>query len=375
MINGNRDRQANAGELWQSASLIREWHAQAQLERGRADHETRRCNHGQTSLAAPPASGAPLGPCVRREESTRGPRALTGLLLAVVSLSFSCSSFAQAGAFLAGRPLGRIESDALRELSGIAASRRNPGVLYVHNDSGDAPRIYAINEKAQLLGACNIQGVRARDWEDIAVGPGPEPNRPCVYIGDIGDNEAKRPEVVVYRVPEPKLDPAVPFGQVRVGPADGLRFTYPDGPRDAETLLVDPLTRDIYIISKRDLSPRVYHAAYPQSTTQPTRLKQVALLPFGTFPTGGDVAPDGRRVLVRSMFHAGLWERPAGEPLWRAFSGPQAALPLADEPQGEAICCDSQGRGYFTISEGTHATLYYFAPAPPPLHPTPGSAE
>jgi hypothetical protein len=304
-----------------------------------------------------------------------GPGRLTGLLLAVVSLSFSCSSFAQSEAFLAGRPLGRIESDSLRELSGIAASRRNPGVLYVHNDSGDAPQIYAVDAKAQLLGVCFIQGAQARDWEDIAVGPGPDPNRPCVYIGDIGDNGAKRPEVVVYRVPEPKIDPAAPFGRVTAGPADTLRLTYPDGPRDAETLLVDPLTRDIYVISKRDLFPRVYHAAYPQSTAVPTRLKQVAVLPFGTFPTGGDVAPDGRRVLVRGMYNASLWERPAGEPLGRAFSGPQAALPVADEPQGEAICFDSQGRGYFTISEGLHPTLYYFAPAPPPPYPTPDSRE
>jgi hypothetical protein len=259
--------------------------------------------------------------------------------------------------------MGKLENAALRELSGIAASRRNPGVLYVHNDSGDAPRLYAINEKAQLLGVCRIEGAQTRDWEDIAVGPGPEPNRPCVYLGDIGDNAAKRPEVVVYRVPEPEIDPATPFGQVTTGRADALRLVYPDRPRDAETLLVDPLTRDVYLIAKRELFARVYRAAYPQSTTQPTRMKQLTMLPW-SFPTAGDVSPDGRRVIVRSLHNASLWDRPAGEPLWRAFSGRQTSLPLADEPQGEAICFDSLGTGYFTISEGLHPTLYYFAPAP-----------
>jgi hypothetical protein len=300
-----------------------------------------------------------------REGSLRGPRVGGIVLLSSILLSSSCASLAKSDAYSSGRAMGRIDSEALRELSGLAASRRNPGVLYVHNDSGDAPQIYAINEKAQLLGACQIQGATERDWEDIAVGPGPDPDRSYVYIGDIGDNGARYPEIIVYRVPEPKVDAATPFDQMTIGPAEALRFVYPDKPRDAETLLVDPLTRDIYIISKRELAPKVFRAAYPQSTTQQTGLEPVAVLPLATFPTGGDVSPDGRRVIVRGMFHAALWERPVGEPLWHAFSGPPKALPVAPEPQGEAVCFDCKGTGYFTISEGRHPTLYYFAPAEP----------
>jgi hypothetical protein len=309
----------------------------------------------------------------RETEWRRGPRGVAAILLSLGSLSFSCASFAKSEAFLPGQPVGRVQSDALRELSGIAASRRNPGVLYVHNDSGDGPRIYAITEKAQLLGVYTIKGVSERDWEDIAVGPGPDPNQSCLYIGDIGDNGGKRPEIVVYRVPEPEVNAAAPFGQMALGPADAIRLVYPDGPRDAETLLVDPLTRDLYIISKRDLLPRVYRAPYPQSSpagpgsraTAPIKLEHVALLPLGMFPTGGDVSPDGRRVIVRGMFSATLWERPAGTPLWRAFSDKPKAIPIASEPQGEAICFECKGRGYFTISEGKRPSLYYFGPAEP----------
>lgn len=305
-----------------------------------------------------------------RERPRFGPRMRTGVLLTLASLGFARAAEVKPDAFLPGRSMGRIEDNSLGELSGLAASRRNPGVLYVHNDSGAAPRIYAINEKAERLGVCHIEGAKARDWEDIAVGPGPEPNRPCMYIGDIGDNAARRPEVVVYRVPEPKIDPTISFGQLTTAPAEALCLTYPDRPRDAETLLVDPLTRDIYLIAKREFFARVYRAAFPQSTTRPTRMTQVTMLPW-SLPTGGAVSPDGRRVIVRSLHNASLWDRPAGELLCRAFSGKQTPLPLADEPQGEAICFDSRGAGYFTISEGPYPTLYYFAAARPTPSPDP----
>jgi hypothetical protein len=232
-------------------------------------------------------------------------------------------------------------------------------VLWVHNDSGGPARVFAINPKGDLLGICNVDGAKIRDWEDIAIGPGPDRNQQYLYIGDIGDNQAKYPEVIVYRVAEPKISAAVDSGIVPIGPAEAIRLTYPGGPRDAETLLVDPLTRDIYIIAKRELFSKVYRAGFPQSTTVQTQLEAVASLPWG-FATGGDVSPDGREVIVRGMFDAALWVRPAGEPLWHAFSGKQTHLPLAHEPQGEAICFDSQGLGYFTISEGVRPPLYYF---------------
>jgi hypothetical protein len=281
----------------------------------------------------------------------------------LVLLNSSCALAAYSNEFQHAQQAGVVKSDLITEASGIVASRQNPGVLWVHNDSGDKPRIYAINTKGDLLGICNIGGATATDWEDIAIGPGPDPNRQYLYIGDTGDNQAKRPEVVVYRVPEPKMDAGVAFGMMPIGPAEAIRLTYPGGPRDAETLLVDPLTRDIYIIAKRELFSRVYRAGFPQSTTQTTQMETVTTLSWG-FATGGDVSPDGREVIVRGMFNASLWTRPAGEPLWHAFSGKQVFLPLAHEPQGEAICFDSQGLGYFTISEGVHPPLYYVPRVP-----------
>jgi len=288
---------------------------------------------------------------------------LVNAVALAVLMSSSCAWAARSDEFLPAVQAGAIKSELTREISGIVASRQNPGVLWVHNDSGDRPRVYAINTKGDLLGICNVGGATERDWEDIAIGPGPDPNRQYLYIGDIGDNQAKYPEVIVYRVSEPKVDVATPFGMMPIGPAEAIHLTYPGGPRDAETLLVDPLTRDIYIIAKRELFSKVYRAGFPQSTTQQTRLEAVTTLPWG-FATGGDVSPDGREVIVRSMGNAALWIRPTGEPLWHAFSGKQIHLPLANEPQGEAICFDSKGRGYFTLSEGARPPLYYFPRAP-----------
>jgi hypothetical protein len=293
---------------------------------------------------------------------TRLLRICVNVVASLMLLNSSCALGAKSDEFLPGQQAGVVRSNLIREASGIVASRQNPGVLWVHNDSGDEARVYAIDAKGDFLGTCNIRGAKARDWEDIAVGPGPDPNQHYLYIGDIGDNQAKYPDVTVYRAPEPKVEAARAFGTMTTEMADAIRLTYPDGPRDAETLLVDPLTRDIYIISKRELFSKVYRAGFPQSTTEPTRMEAVAVMPWG-FAVAGDVSPDGSRVIVRGMFNASIWMRPAGEPLWRAFSGKQLQLPLINEPQGEGICFDSEGLGYFTIGEMVHPPLHYFGPS------------
>ena len=307
-------------------------------------------------------------------EMSRHVYVVVDVVTLLVLLNSSCAMAAHSDQFLSARPAGVVGSDLIREASGIVASRQNPGVLWVHNDSGGSPEVFAIGAKGSLLGSCTIRGARARDWEDIAIGPGPDPNQQCLYVGDIGDNGAKRPEVLVYRVAEPKVSATMAFGTMTIGPAEAIRLAYPGGPRDAETLLLDPLTRDIYIIAKRELFSKVYRAAFPQSTTQPTQMELVTSLSWG-LAVGGDVSPDGSEVIIRGVFNASLWTRPAGEPLWHAFSGKQVFLPLANELQGEAICFDSNGLGYFTISEGLHPTLYYFPRAQSEAPKKPISSE
>lgn len=269
---------------------------------------------------------------------------------------------AQRPTFLPGRQVGTIETTRIKEASGIVASRKNPGVLWVHNDSGNSEKVYAINSRGKLLGTYRIKDARCRDWEDIAIGPGHDPQHDMLYIGDIGDNKARYPSIRVYLVKEPKVDPNRMFSEKMIGPADSIELVYPDGPKDAETLMVDPLNGDMYIITKREFPSRVYRAPYPQSTKKQNPLEQVAKLPWG-FAVGGDISSDGQRIIVRGALNASLWIRPEGEPLWHAFRATHVPLNLIAERQGEAICFDAAGRGYYTISEMKHPPLYYFPAA------------
>src|SRR5262245_318230 len=103
--------------------------------------------------------------------------------------------------------------DELRESSGLAISRTQPGVLWSHDDSGDGPNLYAIDMSARLLAEFKLEGADARDWEDISAGPCPAVMAPqtagarseCLYVADTGDNNQVRPDVAIYIVVEPSV--------------------------------------------------------------------------------------------------------------------------------------------------------------------------
>jgi hypothetical protein len=276
----------------------------------------------------------------------------------VLVLSAGCrSASGDCPKFLAGHKVGVVQSSAIGEASGMAASRKNPGVLWVHNDDGPAC-VYAMTAEGKHLGVYNLAGAKMRDWEDIAVGPGPEPNVDYIYVGVIGDNDSRRKSIRIYRVAEPKVDANQTPVVVTVGGVETIELIYPDGPRNAETLMLDPLTKDIYIVSKEGTS-KVYRAAYPQATTGKTTLEQVAKLNWG-MATAGDISPDGQEIIVRGYFAASLWLRPKDGPMWKAFENSECSIPIILEQQGEAICFDANGAGYYTTSEHKYQPIYYF---------------
>ena len=116
-----------------------------------------------------------------------------------------CAASADCPKFLGGHKVGTVQSALIGEASGLAASRKNPGVLWTHNDDGPAC-VYAIAPDGKHLGVYNLEGAKMRDWEDIAIGPGPQANVDYLYVGAIGDNNSKRKSIIIYRVPEPKVD-------------------------------------------------------------------------------------------------------------------------------------------------------------------------
>jgi hypothetical protein len=283
-----------------------------------------------------------------------------------VTMAMSCSLglYADDPQFLPPQQVGTVQQASINEASGLAASILNSDVLWTHNDSGDTARTFAMDTQGNHLGIYNITGAGATDWEDMAVGPGPAAGASYLYLGDIGDNNAIRGSVNVYRVPEP----SVSVGQLPVNvnlAGDTIRLTYPDGARDAETLMVDPLTNDLYVISKRESKSRVYLAAYPQSTTQTTVMQYLGELPW-SWATGGGISPDGSEIIIRGYFNASLWLRPTGGTIWDALSSAPYTIPLASEAQGESICFDSASQGYFTVSEGSYPPLYYYQRIPDP---------
>ena len=259
--------------------------------------------------------------------------------VAAIVIVFSAAApagLADCGVFLPGQQVGTVPFGTIYEASGLAASRQNTGVLWTHNDSGAGPRAYAMGAQGNHLGVYNLTPASATDWEDMAVGPGPVAGTWYLYLGDIGDNSAVRQSIQVYRAAEPTVSATQSPVDVNLTGTETITLRYPDGARDAETLMVDPLTRDLYIVTKRESLSRVYRAAYPQSTTQTITMEYLGQLPWGG-ATGGDISPDGQEILVRRYFSASLWSRPAGGSIWDAFATTPCTVPLVSEPEGEAI--------------------------------------
>jgi hypothetical protein len=257
--------------------------------------------------------------------------------------------------------VGPLGDPDVKELSGIAASTRSPGVLWVHNDSGDSARIFAIGGNGRTRATYALSGATAVDWEDIARGPGPEGS--SLFVGDIGDNGAARPEIVVYRVREPEVgdDPA----NATLDGVDALHLRYPDGAHDAESLLVDPKSGELFVITKSlgGGPVGIYRAPsdLPDTTNTLERVGTLAL-PAGlsNAVTGADISPDGSKVAVRTYASVLLWDRKSGVAIPTVLAGTPCRGPIPLELQGEAVGFRADSRGYVTVSEGSNPTLHEF---------------
>ncbi|OGU71631.1 MAG: hypothetical protein A2V93_06410 [Ignavibacteria bacterium RBG_16_34_14] len=273
------------------------------------------------------------------------------------------SLFAQVPSFGPREDKGLIEFYAITEASGIAASKKNTNVLWTHNDSGDLARIFAINNNGEHLGVYTIENATNRDWEDIAVGSGPNENEEYIYVAEIGDNLSQYDLKYIYRIPEPIVDANQAPVNISLGNADVIKYRYPDGSRDAETIMIDPVTKDIYIVSKRENNVRIYLAAYPQSLTDTLSLEQVATLPL-TQIVAGSISPDGKEILLKNYDYVYYWHRNLQQTIAEALTNNQYyLLPYTREPQGEAICWSYNSDGYYTVSEeifNIQAHLYFY---------------
>lgn len=233
----------------------------------------------------------------------------------------------------------------VHEASGITPGRRDSRVLWTHNDSGE-PVLVGVGIDGRALGRVRVTGATVTDWEDIAAGPCPAGS--CLYVADIGDNEAARARITVFRVLEPAPgDPAT-------APAEALHATYPDGPQDAEALFVTP-DGNVYVVTKGETGPvavyRFPQPLRPGATVRLERLRELAADRTNRRAriTGASASPDGRWVALRTLdevaFHpAATFATGASQPM-------RYDVKPLDEAQGEGVGFGPGGTVYLT-SEG-----------------------
>jgi hypothetical protein len=280
------------------------------------------------------------------------------------------AALASCPAFSDRKNQGERESDALNEASGLVASRKSPGVLWTHDDSGDSARLFAMGLHGEHLGIYPVSGASARDWEDIGLARLSD-GAWYLVVGDIGDNQRSRANVQVYLVPEPQVSAGqAPVTQTLTG-TRRLTLEYPGGQaHNAEGLFIDPEDGALYIVSKSfsGLS-QVFHKPAPHLDGTTTRMTEVARIDFAASPlidwnpdgriaaTGADIAPDGRELIVKTPLATYLWRRAVGATIAQALESQPCNIP--DGP-GEAVAFSPDGASYYTTSEATHAPLYRF---------------
>lgn len=255
-------------------------------------------------------------------------------------------------------PTGLRPSGTLSEISGLVHSRHNPGVLWVHDDSGNGPDLVALRTDGSLAQHYVIGGVSNRDWEDIAIGPGPEVGRDYLYIAEIGNNSGSYTTFSVIRVPEPTV-PTQAGTKVTLSGAKVFWFRYPGSSFDSEALLVDPVDGTPYLVTKElNSSAKLYQYPMPLNAGVVKTL-QLAATVTTTFSliTGADISADGSVVYLMSYTGAFSYPRARGATLASAFASPRCLINTGSAGQKETIAVEPDGLGLYTINEGVGAAV------------------
>lgn len=262
--------------------------------------------------------------------------------------------------------LCKLKNKAVRESSGIACSRRRNDVLWTHNDSGGGPKLYAFNRDGDDLATYEIAGARVRDCEDLCSFV--IEKTPCLLLADVGDNNAKRKLCTLYVVEEPAIPDVTPArGRLKIERT--IHFRYPDGPRDCESVAVDPAAGVVLLADKpRGLRCRIYALAL-KDRGKVLQARRIAVVTF-LVPTGMDVSPDGRRCVLSTYGPAYEFSRPAGQTWAAAFRRRPRQIDLPRRRQGEAVAYGADGKTLYVTSEGTPCPVWEI-PVEEPAGPKP----
>ncbi len=265
---------------------------------------------------------------------------------------------------------GQLESDELVEASGIARSQRNPDLLWSMNDSGSKARLYALDTSGFHRGRVKLDGVKNRDWEDLASFT--VDSTPYLLVADTGNNDAERDTMSLHVLLEPDL---TEDDKLTVEPAWTVRFRYPDGRRDVEAVLVDAANGRVFLLSKRDWPPVLYEVPlFPPSgdTVVAKRLGTIETLPepsrqdrehamftkeWHWQPTAMDISPDGRLAVILTYRGVYLYRLDPGRSLYESLSGQAYGFGLGNFREAESAAFSADGHSIFVTLEGRHAPL------------------
>ena len=272
---------------------------------------------------------------------------LITLFLTAVITSCGQKSIDTEKTFGKGQQLSELTNKKLKESSGLAASKQNPGLLWTHNDSGNEPEIYLVDKNLNIKLTVSLVGIENRDWEDITVGPGPDSAKSYVYVGDIGDNDAVYSYKYIYRFPEPVADSAT---NISIADFETIVFKLEDGAKDTESLFVDTRSQNLYVISKRETPVWLYELKSPRANGDTLTAAKQLSLPF-TQIVSADFLPETGDVVIKNYEHIYFWRNQNDKPVTTLLKNPPNEIPYEQEPQGEAIAWATDGSGFYTLSE------------------------
>ena len=281
------------------------------------------------------------------------------ILLIVILLNYTVSVEENApaiGDVVYGVPqqIATLANQKIRESSGLAASRVERGLFWTHNDSGDEQRIFAFDAAGRDRGEFRIPQAQASDWEDMASVL--IDGKPYLILADIGDNARRRESCALYVIKEPT-------SQKKTIKTRKIRFRYQDGPRDCESVAIDPVSKHIFLVTKAFVIRNpIYQLAWPDLDSDDVlvarRIGSVRL----TLVTAMDIAADGRRTVMVTYGNAYEFQR-RGEESWRdAFARSPSLIEMPQRRQGETICYGQDSRTLYLTSEMTPTPLWRVAP-------------
>ena len=261
--------------------------------------------------------------------------------------------------------LARISNPEINEISGVASSYSNPGTFWIHNDSGDTPRIFLVDQTGNTLTQGTVTGASANDWEDIASFQMNGIN--YLIIADIGDNASARTQYSLYIIEEPNYssggaNPSAYQIQRRIN------FTYDTGPQNCESLAVDVESGKIILVSKTSYggSQKIrYVHELPLSVSSGTvTLVAQKTQEFGTIAeatTGMDISNNGKYAIIHTVLDGNFeFTRNQGETWAEAFAKEPRRIGIPEDRGFEAICYGTNGIDLYLMKEGLNSPILFY---------------